>query len=67
MKYQLIKDKTMIKTKKQLITAFKDAAEQWKDLAITATEMRKQIRSAKAQYQLWQKRNSPGTRKDNRS
>ena len=47
----------MIKTKKQLITAFKESAEQWKDLAITATEMREQIRSAKAQYQLWQKRN----------
>ena len=57
----------MIKTKKQLIAAFKESSEQWSDLAITSKEMREQIRSAKAQYHLWQKRNSPGTRKDNRS
>ena len=47
----------MIKTKKQLITAFKDAAEQWKDCQITAKEMRAQIRRAKAEFNEFNKRN----------
>jgi len=47
----------MIKTKKQLKTAIKDAGQAWKDLAITSKEMAAEIKRAVKQYELWIYRN----------